>query len=206
MTDFTADLAASKLCVDTPMELEPLVSCYNHTLSDTLNRHVLLKKRIVTSRPMVPWYNQEVKHAKKERRRVERKWRVTKTTAALNVFKTLKNHCTYLMRKAKCSFYSEFVEKNSDNQGKLFGAIKGLLKEKHKISLPELDETVLVNEISKYFVQKILNIRSEMDNGSSFANNDSVESKVMPVRDIRVTSFHLMLLNSYLKKMFVSLL
>ena len=154
MTDFTADLAASKLCLDTPMELDPLVSCYNHTLSDTLNRHAPLKKRIVTSRLMVPWYNDETKHARKEGRRAERKWRVTKTTADLNVFKSLKNHCTYLMRKAKCSFYSEFVEKNSNNQGKLFGAIKGLLKEKDKISFPELNETVFVNEIGKYFVRK----------------------------------------------------
>ena len=39
---------------------------------------------------MVPWYNEEIKLAKKERRRAERKWRITKTTADLNVFKSLK--------------------------------------------------------------------------------------------------------------------
>ena len=121
---------------------------------------------------MVPWYNEEIKLAKKERRRAERKWRITKTTADLNVFKSLKNQCTYLMRKAKCSFFSDFVEMNSDNQGKLFRAIKSLLKGKDKITFPRHDEVVLVNELGKHFAKKILDIHSEIENGTSLADND----------------------------------
>ena len=121
---------------------------------------------------MVPWYNEEIKLAKKERRRAERKWRITKTTADFNVFKSLKNHCTYLMRKAKCSFFSDFVEMNSDNQGKLFRAIKSLLKGKDKITFPRHDEVVLVNELGKHFAKKILDIHSGIDNGTSLADND----------------------------------
>ena len=49
----------------------------------------VIKKRIVASRPMVPWYNEEIKLAKKERR-AKRKWRITKSTADFNVFKSLK--------------------------------------------------------------------------------------------------------------------
>ena len=63
------------------------------------------------------------------------------------------------MRKEKCSFFSDFVEANSDIQGKLFRAIKRLLKEKYKISFPGHNEVVLANELGKYFVQKISNIR-----------------------------------------------
>ena len=172
ISKFTADLAASNLCLNTPMQLDSLANCYNNTLSDLLDRHAPLKNRIVTSRTMVPWYNEEIKLAKKERRRAERKWRITKTTADLNVFKSLKNRCTYLMRKAKCSFFSDFVEMNSDNQGKLFRAIKILLKGKDKITFPRHDEVVLVNELGKHFVKKILDIHSEIDNGTSLADND----------------------------------
>ena len=124
---------------------------------------------------MVPWYNEEIKLARKERRRAERKWRITKTTADLNVFKSLKNHCTYLMRKTKCSFLSDFVEMNSDNQGKLFRAIKSLLKGKDEITFPRYDEVVLVNELGKHFAKKILDIHSEIDNGTSLADNDDGE-------------------------------
>ena len=48
------------------MQLDSLVNCYNNTLSDLLDRHAPLKNRIVTSRTMVPWYNEEIKLAKKE--------------------------------------------------------------------------------------------------------------------------------------------
>ena len=172
ISKFTADLAVSNLCFNTPMQLDSLVNCYNNTLSDHLDRHAPLKNRIVTSRTMVPWYNEEIKLAKKGRRRAERKWRITKTTADFNVFKSLKNHCTYLMRKAKCSFFSDFFEMNSDNQGKLFRAIKSLLKGKDKITFPRHDEVVLVNELGKHFAKKILDIHSEIDNGTSLADND----------------------------------
>ena len=76
------------------------------------------------------------------------------------------------MRKAKCSFFSDFVEMNSDNQGKLFRAIKSLLKRKDKITFPRHDEVVLVNELGKHFAKKILDIHSEIDNGTSLADND----------------------------------
>lgn len=69
VTDLTADLAASKLCQDTPTQLDPLVSCYNNTLSAILDRHAPLKSRTVTYRLTVPWYNQEIKLAKKERKK-----------------------------------------------------------------------------------------------------------------------------------------
>lgn len=80
------------------------------------------------------------------------------------------------MRKAKCSFFSDFVETNSDNQGKLFRAIKGLLIRKDTLTFPGYDKAVLVNELGKYFVQKISNIRSDMDNGTSSTNDDYEES------------------------------
>ena len=108
----------------------------------------------------------------KERRKAERKWRTTKKTADFNKFKSLKNHCTQLMRKAKCSFFSDFVKENSNNQGTLFKAIKGILVEKKNvISFPGCNETALVNELGKYFVQKISNIHSEINNEIS-SNDD----------------------------------
>jgi hypothetical protein len=75
------------------------------------------------------------------------------------------------MRKAKCSFFSDFVKVNSNNQGTLFKAIKGLLVENNAIRFPRRNETALVNELGKYFVQKISSIHSEINNEIS-SNND----------------------------------
>ena len=66
ITSFMKDLGESKLCLDAPTQLDSLVSCYNNTLSAVLDRHAPLKRRIVTCRAMVPWYDEEIKLAKKE--------------------------------------------------------------------------------------------------------------------------------------------
>ncbi|CAB3986805.1 AP-2 complex subunit alpha [Paramuricea clavata] len=66
ITSFMKDLGESKLCLDAPTQLDSLVRCYNNTLSSVLDRHAPLKRRIVTSRAMVPWYDEEIKLAKKE--------------------------------------------------------------------------------------------------------------------------------------------
>jgi hypothetical protein len=89
ITSFMIDLGESKLFLDAPTELDSLVSCYNNTLtlSTVLDRHAPLKRRIVTSRAMVPWHDEEIKLAKKERKKAERKWRTTKKTADFNKFK-----------------------------------------------------------------------------------------------------------------------
>ena len=140
-------------------------------MSAVLDRHALLKRKIVNSRTMVPWYDDEIKLAKKESRRAERKWQTTKATTDFNKFKTLKNHCTYLVRKAKCSFFSDFVKVNRNDQGTLFKAIKGLLVENNTINSPGRNETTLVNEIGKYFVQKISSIHYKINNKISSKND-----------------------------------
>ena len=158
--ELTKDLITSKLCLDTPTQLDSLVSCYNNTISTLLDRHAPMKTRTVAVRPMVPWYNEKIRLAKKERRKAERKWRRTKTPTYFNLFKTLKNRVTYLMNKARCSFFSDFVGKNSDDQGKLFRAIKKLLVQKDVLFSPGYDKTVLVNDLGNFFVQNISRISS----------------------------------------------
>lgn len=61
---FRRDLEASKLCQDPPELMTDLVSCYNTTLSDLLDKHTSLLKKTITVRPRVPWFNVRVKEAK----------------------------------------------------------------------------------------------------------------------------------------------
>ena len=99
-----ADLSASRLCKDPPSDLDKLVDCYNTTLVDLLDRHAPLKTKTVTVRPQVPWYSEEMREAKRERRRLERKWRSTRSAADFELFKKKKNRVTYLLKEAKSAF------------------------------------------------------------------------------------------------------
>ena len=58
-------------------DLNELVNCYNKTLNSILDQYALLKTKTVTKRPIVPWFNEQVKAAKWQRRKAEKKWRRT---------------------------------------------------------------------------------------------------------------------------------
>ena len=61
---------------DDPDELAVL---FDNTLRTLLDRHeIAIKHKNTTSRPSVPWMNDEIKLAKWQRRKAERKWRASK--------------------------------------------------------------------------------------------------------------------------------
>ena len=126
-----------------------------------MDKHAPLQSRNVVNRPRIPWFNDEIRDAIKARRKAEHKWRRTKSVSHLADFKQ-KNYATLLMNRAHYA-YSEFMNENSADQGRLFRATKTLLKESNKLSLPEgSDAQVLANDIGKFFVEKVNNIHAKL--------------------------------------------
>jgi len=170
ITAFMEDLSASGLYQDPPSEPAKLIDCYNTTLAGLLDRHAPLKTKTVTVRPQVPWYSEEIREAKRARRRAERRWRTTRSVADLVLFKRQKHHVMHL-KEAKSAFQTDFISQNSDNQGKLFCAEKNLLVEKNSLCFSDYtDKSALANDIGKYFVQKISRLCEEPDQG--YVSND----------------------------------
>ena len=100
-------LSDSLLCNDPPdlqvhlhsedlRDLDALVRRYNTTLSKVIDCHAPVKVR-----PAVPWYNDEIRAAKRLRRKAERTWRRTRSVSDLNIFKSYRNRVTYLMNQAR---------------------------------------------------------------------------------------------------------
>lgn len=55
---------------------------------------------------------------------------------------------TYIMNQARREFYTNFIEENRSDQGRLFKAAKNLLGKKENLSFPDqLDKVSLVNDI-----------------------------------------------------------
>ena len=129
-----------------------------------INRYAPLKKKTLRARPRVPWYNADIDNAKRLRRKTERRWRKSKLLSDLNIFKSRKNHVTHLMNQARQAFYTNFIDENSADQGRLFQATKKLLSRKDELSFPEYhDKMVLANDINVFFVRKITRIRANID-------------------------------------------
>ena len=97
-------------------------------------------------------------------KRAERRWRSTGTTADLDSFKKHKNYVTHLLKEAKSAFLAEFIDQNADHQGKLFRAVKDLLVEKNTLCFSAYtDKSTLVNDLGRYFVEKVTRLRDELD-------------------------------------------
>ena len=168
LESFHSAIQASSLCddkqLDTADDLDAYEREYTTPLSALLDWHAPLKTRRRVTRPVVPWYNETIDNAKRERKKAERKWRKTKAADDLLDFRSKRNHVTYLMNKARRDFYSEFMVENGADQRKLFNAAKKLLGMKDEpLFAEQLDKTIIANDIDRYFVRKVEKIRNEID-------------------------------------------
>ena len=167
------DVAASVLCntvrvdpEDLPVgEIYNLVREYNTmTLKNITDHHAPLKTKVLRARPSDPWYSAEIDAAKRHRRKAERAWRKNKSEASFKLFKTLRNYVTHLINKARTEYYTDLINKNSYNQGKLFRAAKTLLNTKSELCFPNFsNDAMLSNAIGDFFVRKISKIGAEID-------------------------------------------
>ena len=124
-----------------------------------LDKHAPLITRSIKVRPRVPWFNEEIKTAKRERRKAEKRWRRNRLDSDLAAFKVKRNEATALMNKARREFYTNFIEENSGDQKKLFAASNRLLNRGSADCLPPtIDRAQFAEEIGKFFIQKIVNI------------------------------------------------
>ena len=72
---------------------------------------------------------------------------------------------TFLMNEARWVYYSTLIAENSHDQKHLFKVSKKLLNITGTLVLPpHEDKQKLANEMSMFFIKKIVNIRLDLDN------------------------------------------
>ena len=71
------------LCRNPPEVLKDLAKSYNSTLKVVLDKHAPLIPRSIKERPRVPWFNEKINTAKRERRKAEKRWRRTRLDSDL---------------------------------------------------------------------------------------------------------------------------
>ena len=73
-----------------------------------MDKHAPVQTRRIVVRPHVPWYMDDIRKAKKERQKAERKWRSSKLEFDLAVF------------KRKCNAVNNSLNKAGDKTGVLY--------------------------------------------------------------------------------------
>ena len=145
---------------DDPDELAAL---FDDILRSLLDRHAPVKHKNTISRSCVPWMNDKIKLAKRQRRKAERKWRASKAHIDLLPYRTMRNRVTFLSNKARSDYYSNFITENSTGQRRLFRESKSLLNLSKGSGLPlSTNDYQLADDFGKFFAQKIADIRSDI--------------------------------------------
>jgi exonuclease III len=163
VNNFCNDIANSVLISDPPTTLPELISCYNTTLSNILDKHAPVVSKLTTSEKSNPWYTTELRVLKCDRRRCEHQWRAHPSSHTLCLLRKATKTYNNALLAAKKLYYSELVESNSGNPQRLWNTINNILHRHHSPSLPT---TIPISSLAQFFAQffadKITNLRASI--------------------------------------------
>ena len=171
-------ISIEELKIDLKLELERSgtkdIESFNNTLVHALDRHAPEKTRTVNERKNpCPWFNVDVKNAKKEKRRAEAKWNKSGLVIHKEMYTVQKKKYKDLCNAAKRQYYdSKFREiKNSKDFFRLTDDLLG--KEKSTALPTQFEKDQLPETFSEYFKGKIETIRKELDKTPIFVDDSS---------------------------------
>ena len=143
--------------------------------------------RLVKNR--MPYYNDSIHDARRERRRAERKWRKTRSELDRELYLIERRNVNDLTMSAKQAFFKDKLSTCSAKD--VYRTINSLLN-KNVQHLPYYDSAAeLANKFSSYFVTKIVNIRKELDSQNVIIPDhfrDSSCVNIVPLEVFRPTT------------------
>ena len=105
----------------------------------------------------------EFKQCRALRRKLERKWRNSKSDDDRRRYVDQRNTCTELSVSKQKAYYAGLIENSPKSQGSLFKIVDKLLgKESERILPSHTDPLVLANEFNDFYVEKVKTIRESI--------------------------------------------
>ena len=142
-----------------------LISTMRQWLCSLLNKHAPLRSREIILRPHAPWFNNELRELKREKRRLERKYVNTNLTVHKEMYQMICTEYTKHIVAAKTEYFRKKVEDASHDQ--LFKFVGKFLNVKKAPILPKHESSKeLAERFSEHFQMKIAGIRRELSASS----------------------------------------
>ena len=155
--DFEADIDKIELSESLPFADN--ISLYNNALSEVLNKHAPVKKKIIKCLPESPWFDGDYVNLRRQRRKAEVKYKKTGYPEHKDDYINLRKECTNLAHRKKCEYYAEKL--NTTDGKVLYSQINKLIDKKQESVLPDCtSDGELANSFLDFFSEKIKKIRS----------------------------------------------
>jgi len=135
---------------------------YNKVLEALVEQHAPSKCITITERPDTPWYSLEIRHAKTECRRLERRWLRSKLTIDHELFKSQRNHLKSLRETAKRDYIQGKLNEATTPRD-THGILNKLLHKAVEQPLPSFqDPSELAERFATFFTDKISAVRNSL--------------------------------------------
>lgn len=145
-------------------DFKSCVNLYSKIYSDTVNKHAPIISKVVNTVNRPPWMDSEYCALRKERRKLYKKWKKDNTDENRINFEQLRATVNVLARDKRCSYYQDSIKSSGNSQRELFKICNRLFDTSDKSQFPfSEDNNSLAERFNNYFVQKIENIRNNLD-------------------------------------------
>ena len=174
LEDLRDDIQISLQSMNVSDDATDLTAQYNNMLSSLFNRYAPEKKRLVTLRPHAPWYDDSLRKAKQQKRRLERKYRSTGLEIHRQMFGDACKKYKDMLTDSKTKYYTTKI--SGSDQRQLFKMVSQMFLSKKAAPLPKHSSLeLLVEEFNNFFTEKVQAIRSGLDADSSNLNTTGIQ-------------------------------
>ena len=134
-------------------------------MESLIDKHAPIITRIVTTNQDSPWYTESLREAKREKRKLERKWLRTKKVSDRKAYRKACVDMVYHTDDAKTDYYSGQIASCEGDQKSLFNITNKLLNNQQASKLPP-DDDDLPNKFNTFFNNKISDLRDNLTGGT----------------------------------------
>ena len=146
------------------------VKHYNDIVRESVNSAYPLISKKIKIVPDAPWFDNEYKQLRKQRRKAEKKYKKTKQEADKEKFKTLRKDTCNLALKKKKEYTTRKIDECKVKTKALFSCVNRLLDIKQDSVLPSHDsELELADRFVFYFKEKIDAMRNSFSSDKTFS-------------------------------------
>ena len=174
LTKFSEDIESAIAQFSGDNSAEQFVAVYNNEMRDVLEKHAPLQTKEITLRPNSPWYSDDLRVAKRDKRKAERVWRRTNLTLHRDIFKENCRLYSKLLAQSKQEYYYRRISECGNDSKRLYGLTNRLLGKNQEPPLPASDsDAELPNKFAEFFVGKIQSIRTLLQESNQTSDMES---------------------------------
>ena len=133
---------------------------FDYMARSVVDKHAPVVTRAIKNNNKPSWMDAEYIECRTKRRRLERKWKTSKTDAYRQEYEEQRNICAHLSIEKQKAYYSKIIVDNGNDQRALFKVVTHVLDRKKVKTLPKYDDpTILADEFNEYYIKKICDLR-----------------------------------------------